>query len=146
MAFNHGVRTQEIATSLSAIKTDGIIPFYVGTAPINMCTSQNINVPILCSSYEEAVKEFGFVRDFENYTLCEAIDAHFGKFGVGPIVLVNVLDPKTHKKTKQDENVPFLEDKTAVIKELGVIASSLKITPTITYLSLIHISEPTRPY
>ena len=108
MAFNHGVRTQETATSLIATKTDSITPFYVGTAPINMCEKQNINTPILCYSYEEAVKEFGFVRDFENYTLCEAIDAHFSKFGVGPIVLVNVLDPKTHKKTKQDENVPFL--------------------------------------
>ena len=135
MAFNHGVRTQETATSLIATKTDSITPFYVGTAPINMCEKQNINTPILCYSYEEAVKEFGFVRDFENYTLCEAMDAHFSKFGVGPIVLVNVLDPKTHKKTKQDENVPFLEDKTAVIKELGVIASSLKITPTITYVT-----------
>lgn len=135
MAFNHGVRTQETATSLIATKTDSITPFYIGTAPINMCEKQNINTPILCYSYEEAVKEFGYVNDFENYTLCEAIDAHFSKFGVGPIVLVNVLDPKIHKKNKQNENVPFLEDKTAVIKELGVIASSLKITPTITYVT-----------
>ena len=133
MAFNHGVRTSETATSLVATKTDAITPFYVGTAPINMCEKQNINTPILCSSYEEAVKEFGFVNDFENYTLCEAIDAHFNKFGVGPIVLVNVLDPAKHKKSAQNENVPFLENKTAVIRETGIIVSSLKITPTITY-------------
>lgn len=133
MAFNHGVRTSETATSLVATKTDAITPFYVGTAPINMCEKQNINTPILCSSYEEAVKEFGFVNDFENYTLCEAIDAHFSKFGVGPIVLVNVLDPKTHKKAVESQSVPLRENKTAVIKEIGIIASTLKITPTITY-------------
>lgn len=133
MAFNHGVRTSETATSLVATKTDAITPFYVGTAPINMCEKQNINTPVLCSSYEEAVKEFGFVNDFENYTLSEAIDAHFSKFGVGPIVLVNVLDPAKHKKSVTTENLPFGENKTAVIEEIGVIASTLKITPEITY-------------
>ena len=133
MAFNHGVRTSETATSLVATKTDAITPFYVGTAPINMCEKQNINTPVLCSSYEEAVKEFGFVNDFENYTLSEAIDAHFSKFGVGPIVLVNVLDPAKHKKSVTAENLPFGENKTAVIEETGVIASTLKITPEITY-------------
>lgn len=133
MAFNHGVRTSETATSLVATKTDAITPFYVGTAPINMCEKQNINTPVLCSSYEEAVKEFGFVNDFENYTLCEAIDAHFSKFGVGPIVLVNVLDPTKHKKTVESQSVPLGENKTAIIKDTGIIASTLKITPTITY-------------
>ena len=133
MAFNHGVRTSETATSLVATKTDAITPFYVGTAPINMCEKQNINTPILCSSYEEAVKEFGFVTDFENYTLCEAIDAHFSKFGVGPIVLVNVLDPTKHKKTVESQSVPLGENKTAIIKDTGIIVSTLKFTPTITY-------------
>lgn len=101
MAFNHGVRTTETPTSIIATKTDSIVPFYVGTAPINMCKKQNINEPILCYSYAEAVENFGYINDFENYTLCEAIDAHFSKFGAGPIVLVNVLDPKTHKKSIQ---------------------------------------------
>lgn len=135
MGFEHGVRTSETATALVATKTDAITPFYVGTAPINMCEKQNVNIPVLCYSYEEAVKEFGFVNDFENYTLCEAIDAHFSKFGVGPIVLVNVLDPKTHKKSVTIDSLPFGEDKTAVIEDMGVIASTLKITPEITYIT-----------
>lgn len=135
MSFNHGVRTSETATSLLATKTDAITPLYVGTAPINMCANKNINNPILCYSYEEAVKEFGFVNDFENYTLCEAIDAHFSKFGVGPIVLVNVLDPSTHKVSVTKESVPFLENKTATIEDIGIIVSSLQITPSITYIT-----------
>lgn len=32
---------------------------------------------MLCSSYAEAVEHFGYSDDFENYTLCEAIDTHF---------------------------------------------------------------------
>ena len=133
MSFNHGVRTSEKATSLLATKTDAITPFYVGTAPINMGKKDNVNKPILCYSYEEAVQEFGFVLDFENYTLCEAIDAHFSKFGVGPIVLVNVLNPATHKISVTKDSVSFLENKTAILDDIGIIVSSLKITPTITY-------------
>lgn len=133
MSFNHGVRTSEKATSLLATKTDAITPFYVGTAPINMGKKDNVNKPILCYSYEEAVQEFGFVPDFENYTLCEAIDAHFSKFGVGPIILVNVLNPTTHKISVTKDSVPFLENKTAILDDIGIIVSSLKITPTITY-------------
>lgn len=131
--FNHGVRTTETATSLTAIKTDSIVPFYVGTAPINMCKNQNVNEPILCYSYAEAVENFGFINDFENYTLCEAIDAHFSKFGSAPIVLVNVLDPKTHKKSIQSQSVTLGEDKTAVIKEKGILLNTIVINPEITF-------------
>ena len=131
--FNHGVRTTETATSLTAIKTDSIVPFYVGTAPINMCKNQNVNEPILCYSYAEAVENFGFINDFENYTLCEAMDAHFSKFGSAPIVLVNVLDPKTHKKSIQSQSVTLGEDKTAVIKEKGVLLNTIVINPEITF-------------
>ena len=119
-----------------------------------MCEKQNINTPVLCYSYEEAVKEFGFVNDYENYTLCEAVDAHFSKFGVGPIVLVNVLDPKTHKKTVESQSIPFGENKTAIIKETGIIAETLNITPKITcttefteegYLMIIKTGEEEVP-
>ena len=132
MAFNHGVRTTETPTSIIATKTDSIVPFYVGTAPINMCKKQNINEPILCYSYAEAIENFGYINDFENYTLCEAIDAHFSKFGAGPIVLVNVLDPKTHKKSIQSQSIVLGENKTAVIKEKGILLDSITTNPEIT--------------
>ena len=58
MAFNHGVRTSETATSLVATKTDAITPFYVGTAPINMCEKQNTGItPILCYWYGRGSKK-----------------------------------------------------------------------------------------
>lgn len=129
MSFQHGITTKETATSLVAIKVDSITPTYVGTAPINLGNIKNVNEPILCYSYEEAVAEFGFVKDFENYTLCEAIDAHFSKFGTAPIVLINVLDPETNKKNVTQESVPIGEDNTILIKELGILKDTITLNP-----------------
>lgn len=85
MGFKHGITGNETPTSVVAVVAQGLTPTYVGTAPINMGNTKNVNEPILCYSYQEAVENFGFVKDFKNYTLCEAIDAHFSKFGIGPI-------------------------------------------------------------
>lgn len=155
MTFKHGITGQETPTSIVAIVADGLTPTYVGTAPINMCKVENINEPILCYSYEEAVENFGYVKDFENYTLCEAIDAHFSKFGIGPIVLINVLDPTIHKKAiTEEETLPLTEQKTYVIKKLGVLPNTVKITPEIEtikefdndgYLVLIPTTEEVTP-
>lgn len=128
-SFKHGIGTTETPTAITAIKVDGITPVYVGTAPINLCEERNVNKVVLCNTYAEAVAAFGYVKDFENYTLCEAIDAHFSKFGVAPIILINVLDPKTHKKSVTQDSVPIGEDKTIKIKELGIIKETIQLTP-----------------
>lgn len=133
--FNHGIRTSETKTAITSIKEDSIVPIYIGTAPVNMAINKkNINEPILCYSFEEAVENIGYINDFEQYTLCEAVDAHFNKFGIGPIILINVLDPVKHKKTVSNQTVPF-NKKMAVIKDTGIIVNTLKITPTITYVT-----------
>ena len=129
MSFKHGITGIETPTSVVAVVAQGLTPTYVGTAPINMGNTKNVNEPILCYSYQEAVENFGFVKDFKNYTLCEAIDAHFSKFGIGPIVLINVLDPEEHKETVAPKSINLKENKTYVIEEIGVLKDTVTITP-----------------
>lgn len=135
MAFNHGIRGRETATSLAAINTPGLTPVYVGTAPINMGNKTNVNNPVLCFSYQEAVENFGFVKNFEDYTLCEAIDAHFSKFGYGPIVLINILDTTEHKKTETNVSVPITTNKSYVIEKVGILKETLEITTEIQFIT-----------
>ncbi len=125
--LNHGIRIQENPTSVIASVTSGITPVYIGTAPINMCETHNVNEPILCYSYAEAVKNFGVSSDFEKFTLCEAIDAHFSKFGMAPIVLINVLDSKTHKKSVAEESIEKING-VYKIEKLGVLPQSIVAT------------------
>ena len=103
MAFRHGVYKQEVPTSLiSPVRTEAGLPVIVGTAPLHLAADeealQNVNKPQLIYNYNEAVNLFGFSRDWEKYTLCEFIYSQFALFAMSPCVLINVLDPATHKQ------------------------------------------------
>lgn len=141
MAFNHGVNFSEVPTSiLPPVEVSAGIPFIVGTAPVGMTDPTNVNKPVLCYSYAEAVEKFGFVpakedaasglKKFE-YSICEFIQSQFSLFGVAPVIIVNVLDPTTHKVTATTTSVT-LDSKTgsATIKETGIIPSSVTLTGT----------------
>ena len=79
MAYKHGVYTSEVATSMVAPITGAAgLQVIVGTAPVNMLKdpAAAVNVPLLVSSYKEAVEAVGYLPDFANYTLCECISAN----------------------------------------------------------------------
>lgn len=129
MPYNHGIRVQENPTSVSApsINTSGI-PVIFGTAPVNMATdpANATNKLFLCNTFDEAKKAVGYSSDYEKYTLCQSMDAFFKMFGVGPIIVCNVLDPATHK-TEYTETVTVTNSQ-AVTTESGVILSTLALT------------------
>lgn len=101
MAYNHGVRILEEPTSLTApINGTAGLQVIIGTAPVNLsadpynCT----NVPMLAYSFEEACEAVGYSDDFDDYTICESLDASFRVTNVAPVVIINVLDPTVHKE------------------------------------------------
>ena len=124
--YKHGVYTSEVATSLSApvLGTAGL-QVVVGTAPVNMLAdpSKAVNVPILANNFKEAVEALGYLPDFADYTLCEAMSAAFSVVGTGPLVLINVLDPATHKKAATGGAVQ-VNNLVAKLDEVGMIIDS----------------------
>ena len=89
----------------SAIQA-GTVPVYIGLAPVNLIKNyaekEIINLPIKLSNFLNAQKAVGYSKDWNNFSLCEAIGAHFdNKLGnIGPIYVINVLDPDKHKKAE----------------------------------------------
>ena len=75
----------------------------VGTAPVHTLEggADNVNVPKVVRSIAEAKRLFGYSDDWAKYTLCEAIHHFFETMGIGPLVLINVLDPATHRASTQ---------------------------------------------
>lgn len=139
MAYKHGVYVSEQATALlPTVEVAAGIPFIVGTAPVGMADESNVNKPVLCYSYAEAVAAFGYVppaldaasglEKFE-YSISEFIKSQFSLFGVAPVIIVNVLDPKTHKKSATTQNVT-LDSITgsAIVAESGIIASTVTLS------------------
>ena len=100
MAYMHGVRIQENPTSVPTPATnESGVPVIFGTAPVNLAAdpANATNKLFLCNTFAEAKEAVGYSDDYDSYTLCQAMDAFFKVFGVGPIVICNVLDPATHK-------------------------------------------------
>ena len=128
MAYLHGVRVQENPTSVAApVSNESGVPVIFGTAPVNLAAdpSNATNKLFLCKTFAEAKAAVGYSDDYDNYTLCQAMDAFFKVFGVGPVVLCNVLDPATHK-TEYTETLTVTAGQ-AVSETDGVLLSGLTV-------------------
>lgn len=126
MAYLHGVRVQENPTSVaSPVSNESGVPVIFGTAPINMAADPDnaTNKLFLCRTFAEAKAAVGYSEDYEKYTLCQAMDAFFKAFGVGPVVLCNVLNPATHKAAYTETLT--VTNGQAVSKTEGVLLSGL---------------------
>lgn len=129
MAYNHGVRILENPTALVApIMGSAGLQVIFGTAPINLVDDpyHATNVPMLCNSYAEAVESVGFSYDFKNYTLCQSIDASFRVCNVYPIILINILDPKKHKKDIEAKEYA-VSDGQATVNVTGLLLDKLVV-------------------
>lgn len=112
----------------------GTAPVYFGTAPVNLLSDHTgtVNVPVKISNLSDAQKKLGHFSDsakWGKYTLCEAVAAHFAnKNGnVGPIYVINVLDPAVHKKTAKTSKSLTFANRKATIEADDIILSSLAI-------------------
>lgn len=129
MAYKHGVYTSEVETSLVApIEGTAGLMVVVGTAPVNMLADPAgaVNKPLLVNNYKEAVGAVGYVGDFAQYTLCEAISAAFSVVSVAPMVLINVLDPAKHTSDIQETTIQ-INDGVAVLDQVGVLLDELTV-------------------
>lgn len=127
MAFRHGSHVTEVPTSLSVpIVASATLPVVFGTAPINLASStEYVNKPLIAYSLGEAQTALGYSNDWENYTLCEMMDAAFRQFNIAPIVFINVLDPAVHKK--ESTEVLNLVDKKVAFTAKGILLDSLVV-------------------
>jgi len=104
MPYKHGSFAEMQATKDFVSSVIGTTPVYIGILPVHqlMDFSNKVNTPILVNSFSDAVMKCGWNdSNWANFDLCEAIYAHFKNSiqPIGPIILVNVLDPATKKAT-----------------------------------------------
>lgn len=131
MPYNHGIKIFENPTSLIAsVESTSGLQVVVGTAPVNMAAdpAAAVNRAVLCHSFQEAANAVGYSTDFEKYTLCQSIYASFQLFQTRPIILINVLDPATHKASQSATSITVVAaKKQAVIDKFGVIHSTVEV-------------------
>ena len=133
MALNLGIHVLEKATAVSTpTLADVSIPFVVGAAPAHSASNPaKPNVPVLATSWDEAVARLGFSYDWEKYPLCEFMYSHFQLFGCQPVVFCNVLDPtRTGMKDSAagdgQKAVPVVEHRASI--PFDAIASTIQVS------------------
>lgn len=111
----------------------GTVPVYIGLAPVNLikgyADKDIINIPVKLSDFLNASKTIGYSTDWTNFSLCEAVGAHFdNKLGnIGPIYVVNVLDPDKHRKEEVTEFSVTFKNGVAEFKSDKVILDTIAI-------------------
>ena len=142
MTYKHGVEgilnpTQDDLP----ISGTGTLPVYIGTAPVQQLAIASINRPILAQTFDEAKAALGYSDDWGNFTLCEAMYAHFRNKvqPIGPIVLINVMDPASHK-TEDSASVAITNgigyiDKPAILTSIEIEGKERDIDFTAEYTS-----------
>lgn len=126
----YGKLGQSIAQS--AVQA-GTTPVYVGTLPVNLIRGFKdldiVNYPVKLSNMTNAQQTVGYSDDWKSFSLCEAIDAHFNnKNGnIGPIYVINVLDPATHKKEEKTTVQLAFSNGKATIKSDKIILDTLAL-------------------
>ncbi len=127
MAYYHGVRVLEEQTVKTEPKigTAGL-QVIIGTAPVHLAEEPAVNVPVLCQNMEDCQKKLGYSEDFEHYTLCQSMDLNFNVMGIGPVIFINVLDPRKHK-IKGEEKEYQVSNGQAQLNQKGILMESLVI-------------------
>ena len=103
MAYKHGAYGEITSSKVTDAQQSDVVAAYIGTAPINLirgyADANLINMPIKVANMSDTQSKLGYSDDWEKFTLCEAFAQHFDNTvgNVGPIYVVNVLDPATHK-------------------------------------------------
>lgn len=131
MAYFHGVHTSEQATSvLAPVQVAAGLPVIIGTAPVHLAEDGAVNTPVICYSYQEAVSQLGYSKDWASYTLCEAIYSEFQLYAVSPVIFINVLDPAKHKTAVTDSTGHSVSKEKTVTLTDPVILSTLQVKPS----------------
>ena len=146
MAYKHGVYGARTASQAKSAAQAEEVVLYVGTAPINLIRGYAdkglINEPVKVTSLTHAYNTVGYSEDWDNYSLGEVLDYHFNnsKHNIGPVYIINVLDPSVHKKASQStKTVTFTAGK-------GSFASSTIILDTLAIAGKVEDVDYTLSY
>ena len=117
----HGVYVMEQATSaVTPAPVETGLPLFFGASPIHMADNPATpGVPVLCTSWNEAVEKLGYSDDWDTYPLCEDMYSHFKLFNVSPAIFVNLLDASTMK------SAVAAADKNVVSKKVALSAKAI---------------------
>lgn len=130
--YKHGAYAAEGGQQDYTTPTNvGTIPVYVACAPVHQLADSHgaVRAPLLINSWQDAIRKIGYSELWADFGLCEAVYAHFRNNvrAIGPIVVINALDPDEHRATEETTKALTFVKRTAVIDDPYVILNTFEI-------------------
>lgn len=132
MSYKHGIFANEKGTVFPQTNSTRYgVQVVFGTAPVHLSRSPYdvTNVPIMASNIEEVTDILGFSEDWEAYTLCQSMYASHSVFKINPVIYINVLDPKVHKKENVAKEYPVVR-KQVKVEVAGILRDTVSVSPS----------------
>lgn len=133
MAYKHGAYGEITNSKVTDAKQSDVVAAYIGTAPINLIRGYAekalVNMPIKVANMSDTQSKLGYSENWEAFTLCEAFAEHFDNTvgNVGPIYVVNVLDPDVHKAAEKTTTELTFSNKRAEFESDDIILDTFAI-------------------
>lgn len=129
--YKHGIETSRSAEVEQEVQKASIAQAVVGTAPVNLLDDpmSAVNKPIIVTKKSDAIEKIGVCNDYEHYTLMQSYLASVVKYGVAPVVMINVLDPTNDRHVTAVAGEEFtLTNRSTKIEEKGILLGTLIVT------------------
>lgn len=134
MGYKHGTYGEILASRVKQAPAGVGGTCYIGTAPIHLirgfANKELVNFPVKLTNMRDVQNKVGYSEDWTAYTLCEAFAQHFAnRIGnIGPIFVVNVLDPTIHIKSEEvSKELAFSNDR-CEFESTEIILDSFEIS------------------
>ena len=133
MAYLHGAYGELGDSKVQSTVQADSVAAYIGTAPINLVRGYKdadlINMPIRVKDILEVQSKLGYSEDWAAFTLCEVFAQHFQNTvgNVGPIYVINVLDPDTHKSAETTSKELAFSNNRAEFESSDIILDTFAI-------------------
>ena len=125
--YKHGTYGEMISSVDRDAASVNTVAVYIGTAPVNLvrgwAKADVVNAPVCLSSWAAVKRKMGYSAAWDKFTLCEAFKAHFnGDENIGPIVVINVLDPATHKAASETTTqITFVNGRATITSDVIIL-------------------------
>lgn len=133
MAYKHGAYGEITESKVERATQADVVAGYIGTAPVNLirgwASLDLVNVPIKINNMGDAQSKLGYAADWSKFSLCEAFAQHFDNTvqNIGPIYVVNVLDPAVHRKATATTKSLTLANKRVEFESTTIILDTFAI-------------------
>ena len=133
MAYLHGAYGEILDSKVNSAQQADAVAVYIGTAPVNLirdyADKDLVNMPLKIQNMGEVQIKLGYADNWQDFTLCEVFAEHFDNTvgNVGPIYVVNVLDPDVHRDTEKSTKTLTFKNNRAEFESSDIILDTFAI-------------------